>query len=75
MRAVVIIAFTVFGLLVGAALDLVWAAAGGPAAPVVTVGLGLGGLLLGWLVARLAFPPRRRPIDPGRYPNRMIRRD
>jgi hypothetical protein len=76
MRAFVIWSLTVALAALGAVLDLVWAAATeGPAFPINTLGFGVLGLLLGLLVARLALPrPPRVPIDPGRYPNRVIRR-
>jgi hypothetical protein len=85
MRAFVIWSLTVALAALGAVLDLVWAAATeGPTYPINTLGLGVLGLLLGLLVARLALPahPRRRidparprrQFDPTRYPNRVIRR-
>ena len=76
MRALVIGAVTIAAALLGALLDAVWAAATeGPTMPVLTVGGGLVGLGVGWLVARLAFPRPRQRIDSQRYPNRLIRFD
>ena len=75
MRTLVIAAFTAAGMVVGGALDLVYAGAvDGPTVPVATVGLGILGLVVGIFVAVVIHPRPRQPIDPADYPNRTFRR-
>jgi hypothetical protein len=62
MRALVTIVCGLIGLAVGLVLDLVWASAtSGPTVPILTVAGALAGLGLGWALARLVAPRRRRP--------------
>jgi uncharacterized membrane-anchored protein YhcB (DUF1043 family) len=71
MRALVITIIAAIGLLAGIALDLVFAAATtGPTLPINTIGFGLAGLLVGWLVARLV---PRSPRAQARQQQRLER--
>jgi hypothetical protein len=78
LRTLVIVVIAGAGALVGGLLDLIFAVATeGPTIPVLTIGFGLIGLLIGLVVAIMVFPNQRpprptRPFDPARYPNRVI---
>jgi hypothetical protein len=75
MRAIVVLTLGVVGAGVGLAGDAIFWQGTPQTPPVLAVAGLLGGLLLGWLLS--ATFPRRRPrrrIDPGQYPNRIIRR-
>jgi hypothetical protein len=75
MRTLVVLSLAVIGAGVGLLGDVIfWQ--GPPRAPVLAVVGLLAGLLLGWLVARLAYPRRRpRPrVDLHERPNQFIRR-
>jgi hypothetical protein len=70
MRTLITVCVAVICCGFGLALEVV---SGLPVGPLAALG-GLVGLVGGWALARRIYPRPRRPFDPARYPNRVIRR-
>jgi len=69
MRTLIAASVAIIGAGVGLVLEV---ASGLPVGPLGLLG-GLVGLLGGLVLARQTYPRPRRPLDPDRYPNRLVR--